>query len=168
MAIGRTTAIETLEAGHDAVRTLVDRLSRLELERPATIGGGDWSARDLVGHLTAWEDHALEALRAWHAGRGAAIQRALRAEGLNAVNAATAAADRRRPTDEVLERSDRIHADLLAVIRALDDTTWNAPPTRRSRRSLGEVLGGILGGPGGPFAHAGAHLPDLVRYVEGR
>ena len=168
MAIDRMAAIERLTTGHDAARALAARLTTAELERPATIGGGDWSARDVVGHLTAWEEHALEALEAWRTGRVAPIQRALRVQGLNAVNAATASADRRRSTAEVLRRSDAVHAGLVDALRAMPEATWLEPPTRRSRRPLGEVVGSILGGPGGPFTHAAAHLPDLERYVLGR
>ena len=168
MTIERETAIATLETGHSSVRALVARLTTAEIERPATIGGGDWSARDLVGHLTAWEEHALAALDAWRAGGGAPIQRALREQGLNAVNAATATADRRRATGEVLRRSDEIHVGLIEALRAISDATWREPPTRRSQRPLGEVVGSILGGPAGPFSHAAAHLPDLERYVLGR
>ena len=35
--------------------------------------------------------------------------------------------------------------------------TWRAP--------LGLRVGSILGGPGGPFRHADAHLPDLRAFV---
>jgi Mycothiol maleylpyruvate isomerase N-terminal domain len=168
MTVERDMAIAILEEGHRSVRALVARLTMAELERPGTIGGGDWSARDLVGHLTAWEEHALAALDAWRAGRGAPIQRALREQGLNAVNAATAAADRRRASGEVLRRSDAIHGRLIEALGAIPDATWREPPTRRSRRPLGEVVGSILGGPAGPFSHAAAHLPDLERYVLGR
>lgn len=168
MTIERRAAMATLEEGHASVRALVAQLTPAELERPATIGGGDWSARELVGHLTAWEEHALAALDAWRAGRGAPIQQALREQGLTAVNAATAAADRRRATGEVLRRSDAIHAGLIAALQAIPDSTWLEPPTRRSRRPLGEVVGSILGGPAGLFSHASAHLPDLERYVLGR
>ena len=168
MTVEREAAIGILEEGHRSIRTLVARLKTAELEQPATIGGGDWSARDVVGHLTAWEEHALEALEAWRTDRGAPIQRALRSDGLNAVNAATASADRRRPTAEVLRRSDAIHARLVDALRALPEASWLAPPTRRSRRPLGAVVGSILGGPGGPFTHAAAHLPDVERYVDRR
>ncbi len=156
-----------LEEGHAAIRGLVDRLTSAQLEYPATIGGGDWSARDLVGHLTSWEAHALEALEAWREGRTAPVLRDLRTIGLTAVNARTAEADRRRTTAEVVARSDEIHRRLIEAIAGLSVEAWLAPPTRRSRRATGAILGSILGGPGGLFRHAWAHLPDLERYTTG-
>ena len=153
-----------LDEGHLAIRGIVDRLTTARLEQPRTIGGGDWSARDLLGHLTSWEVHALEALEAWRAGRTAPVLRDLRTLGLTTLNARTAETDRRRTTAEVIARSDEIHRRLVDAIRALDETAWSEPPTPRSRRSTGAILGSILGGPGGSFRHAWAHLPDLERY----
>ena len=158
--------MRTLEEEHESVRELVEQLRDEDFERSATIGGGDWSAKDLLGHLTSWEEHALEALRAWLEGEPAPILRALRVFGLNAVNAETVAADRDRSSATVRRPFDDIHRRLVTEIRSMPDATWDAPPTSRSRRSLGRVLGGIVGGPGGPFAHGSSHLPHLRAYVE--
>lgn len=166
MSVDRLTAIAILDDGHRSIHGLADGLPPADLERPATIGGGDWSIRDLVGHLTAWEEHALEALAAWRTGRPAPIQQALRRRGLNAVNAESAAADRERGTAAVMRRSETVHGRLVEVLSELSDADWIAPPTRRSRRGLGSVVGSIVGGPGGPFRHAWAHLADLERAVE--
>jgi hypothetical protein len=144
----------------------VERLRDEDFERRATIGGGDWSAKDLLGHLTSWEEHALEALRAWRRGEPAPIQRALRVHGLNAVNAESVAADRDRSSATVRRRFDHVHRRLVTEIRSTSEATWDASPTTRSRRSLGQVLGGIVGGPAGPFAHGSSHLPHLRAYVE--
>ncbi len=162
----RSGALRTLEEEHESVRELVERLRDQDFTRAATIGGGDWSAKDLLGHLTSWEEHALEALMAWRRGDPAPIQRALRLHGLNAVNAENVAADRNRSSATVRRRFEHVHRRLVAEIRSTPDETWDAPPTARSRRSLGRVLGGIVGGPGGPFAHASAHLRHLRAYVE--
>jgi DinB superfamily len=162
----RSRALRTLEEEHESVRELAERLGDEDFERRATIGGGDWSAKDLLGHLTSWEEHALEALNAWRKGEPSPVQRALRVHGLNAVNAENVAADRDRSPATVRRRFDDVHRRLVAEIRSMPEVTWDTPPTTRSRRSLGHVLGGIVGGPGGPFTHGSAHLPHLRAYVE--
>ncbi len=48
----REDAVRILDDGHGQIHSLVERLTEQDFERTATIGGGDWSARDLVGHLT--------------------------------------------------------------------------------------------------------------------
>lgn len=166
MNLSQARALRTLEEEHESVRELAERLRDEDFVRPATIGGGDWSAKDLLGHLTSWEEHALEALKAWRRGESAPIQRALRVDGLNAVNAESVAADRDRSSATIRRRFDDVHRRLVTWIRSMPDATWDAPPTTRSRRSLGHVLGGIVGGPGGPFAHDSSHLPHLRAYVE--
>jgi hypothetical protein len=159
-------AIRILDQGHRSMRDLTARLDGDAFARLATIGGGDWSAKDLLGHLSSWEDHAIRALEAWARGEPAPVHRALRRDGLNAVNAAGVAADRRRSADQVRGRFDDVHRRLISDIRALPDADWQRPPTPRSRRPLGQVLGVIVGGPGGPFAHVSAHLPDLRAFVD--
>jgi Mycothiol maleylpyruvate isomerase N-terminal domain len=163
--LSQARALRTLEEEHESVRELAERLRDGDFERPATIGGGDWSAKDLLGHLTSWEEHALDALDAWRRGEPSPIQRALRTHGLNAVNAENVAADRDRSSPSVRRRFEDVHRRLVTEIRSMPDTSWDAPPTTRSRRSLGHVLGGIVGGPDGPFTHASAHLPHLRAYV---
>jgi uncharacterized protein (TIGR03083 family) len=158
-------AIRILAEEHGTVAELIARLRPHDFTRPATIGGGDWSAKDLLGHLTSWEEHALVALAAWRRGEPAPIQRALRTPGLNATNAEAVEADRKRSPQEVRTRFDEVHARLVDEIRAMTSAKWEAPPRPRSRRSLGVVLGGIVGSPAGEFAHASAHLPDLRAFV---
>ena len=166
MALSKREALRILEAEHQAVSELIGRLGPDDFTRPATIGDGDWSAKDLLSHLTSWEQHALDALDAWGRGEPAPVQRPLRAKGLNALNAETLAADRSRSPSSVREWFDDVHRRLVAEIQALGAATWRSPPTARARRPLGDVLGGILGGPDGPFAHASAHLDDLGAFVE--
>jgi hypothetical protein len=166
VALSQSGALRILEEEHESVRELAEGLRNEDFERRATIGGGDWSAKDLLGHLTSWEEHALEALKAWRRGEPAPVQRALRVHGLNAVNAESVAADRNRSSATVRRRFDDVQRRMVAEIRSMPGATWDAPPTPRSRRSLGHVLGGIVGGPSGPFAHGSSHLPHLRAYVE--
>ncbi len=81
------------------------------------------------------------------------------------MNAENVALDQRRSPEQVRARFDDVYDRLVDEIRGLPQATWDAPPTTRSRRPLGVVLGGIVGGPAGEFAHASAHLPDLRAFV---
>jgi Mycothiol maleylpyruvate isomerase N-terminal domain len=158
-------AIELLEAGHARVTRAIAGLSPAQLERPATIGGGAWSARDLLSHLTSWDRHALEALEAWRDRQVAPIDRALRRQSLAAVNEAALEADRPRSLAAVRRAFDETHGRLVEELRATSPEEWEAPPTPRKRRAMADLIGAILGGPAGPFEHVSAHLPDLEAYV---
>ncbi|MGZ5434028.1 MAG: DinB family protein, partial [Thermoanaerobaculia bacterium] len=150
-------ALTLVERGHREVMRLIDDLPPRALTRTG-IGGGAWSPADLIGHLAAWEGFALDALHAWSRGERAPIDIALDERGLNGVNAdALTEASTLKPT-ALVHRSLETHAALVAAVRAVPADRWAKPPITRGR-PLGLRVGSILGGPGGPFRHADAHLP---------
>ncbi|MEX2275856.1 MAG: maleylpyruvate isomerase N-terminal domain-containing protein [Actinomycetota bacterium] len=168
--VARIEAIELLERGHRRVAEQIDGIDTVDLERPATIGGGDWSAKDLVGHLAAWEREALRALERWRLGRRPHIEDVF-ADGAPAVdrlNAETAARTSALPLDAVLIDAEQTHAALIEAMRRLDDDAWieRAPYETRGREAptLAEMLGGITGAPGANFDHASAHLASLEAF----
>lgn len=159
----------TLREGHQRVDGLLDRLSEDELIRPGTIGGGEWSAKDLLGHLTTWEEAALQALGEWREGRMPTIETEAFAsdEGVDRFNAATVEAKAKLSLPEVRSEAERVLAALTHEIETMTDDEWNAraPYETARRRHLVELLGSILGAPKRPFGHASAHLPDLEEFV---
>src|SRR5256885_10087093 len=161
----RTEAIRILERER---RTTLASIQRLPARALTTggLGGGDWSPKDLIGHLESWEQHALDALEAWARGEPAPSDVALRSAGLNALNRAEVERKSRWSAARSLKSATDTHGRLVAVILSLPDERWLAPPTRRARRPLARSIGGILGGPSGAFRHDAAHHPDLKEFVE--
>ncbi len=156
-------ALTIVERGHREVMRLIDELPPRALTTTG-IGGGAWSPVDLIGHLAAWEGSALDALHAWSRRERAPIDIALDERGLDGVNAdALAQASTLKPS-ALIKRSLETHAALVAAVRAVPADRWAKPPLTRGR-PLGLRVGSILGGPGGPFRHADAHLPDLRAFV---
>lgn len=160
----RRQAIRSLERQRARTLDLVERLPRTALTRTG-LGGGEWSPKDLLGHLASWEEYALDALAAWERGERAPIdelQFSLSTSRINRQNverkAAWSVAKTRRS-------SERTFAELLEAIEELSDARWRAPVSRRGRRPLGLRLGGILGGPAGPFRHDDAHAASLRGFV---
>jgi DinB family protein len=160
----RTEAIRILERERRATLKLIQRLPA----RTITIrglGGGDWSPKDLIGHLESWEQHALDALEAWSRGEVAPSDRALQTLGLDAFNLAEVERKARWSVARAIDSAGATHRRLVAALGSISANDWAAPPTKRPRRSLGTHLGGILGGPAGPFRHDLAHHPDLEAFV---
>jgi DinB family protein len=58
-------ALATLHAGQEELDALFDELTDAELSQPATIGGGAWAAKDLMGHIAFWEELALATVDMW-------------------------------------------------------------------------------------------------------
>ncbi len=170
MGVSRQDALDTLREGHQQVTELLDRLSEDELIRPGTIGGGEWSAKDLLGHLTTWEEAALEALGQWREGRVPTIETEAfaSAEGVDRFNATTVEAKAKQSLEEVRTEADRVQAALVHEIETMRDEEWTgrAPYETQRRRHLAELLGSILGAPKRPFGHAFAHLPDLEAFAQ--
>ena len=166
----REEAIARLEHGQAALQALFARLSAEEMTRTHTIGTGDWSAKDLLGHMAFWEELALESLAAWRAGRRPPTEGRSAGEwpGTDAVNARNQQQTATQPLDEVRQRAALAHARIFEAIRTMPLEEWEArafyPQARAG--SLGELLGRVLGGSEGPFEHAADHLPDLRAYVD--
>ena len=170
-ALTRADAIATLEEGQSKLDALFARLSDEAMERPKTIGGGDLSAKDLLGHVAFWEEIGGDLLEAQRAGRQPRVA-AIFGGGDGSVDRANAEDQARNAAmslADVRQRAATAHRALVDGIRSLADDEWSALPTYESprQRPLGELLGGITGAKDRPFGHAWAHLDDLEAYVKG-
>jgi hypothetical protein len=64
----REDAVSLLEDQHAEVAGLLTGLDEDAFVRRGTIGGGDWSAKDLAAHLGSWEEFSLETIDAFRRG----------------------------------------------------------------------------------------------------
>lgn len=155
-----------LEESHRAVAELLASLSDDELDRPGSIGGGDWSAKDLAVHLAFWESLAIRSIEEWRRGERPGVLD-LTDERIDAANAEEIARHRPHRPAGARARFEGVYGDLVAAIDGLTDDEWasTVAGTGDRMRTIGEVVGGALGGPSGAFDHAAAHLDDLRTYV---
>ena len=165
----RDQAIAELEGGQQALDRLLGKLAYEQMERPRSIGGGEWSAKDLLGHVAGWEEIALAAIDDWRDGRPPWIEEffARMPDGVDELNAENDRHGAAQSLDQTRQRADDAHRRLVAQITAMPDEEWAArawyPAARR--KTLGNLLGSILGGRQRPFGHVFDHLPDLEAYV---
>lgn len=162
--IAKAEAARVLETDRTELLSLLDRLPPRAMTTTG-LGGGEWSPKDLLGHLESWEEHALGALEAWSRGARAPIDAAFARTSVAGLNADEVARKARRSVPATRTHAERTHARLLAAIRDLSDEAWEAPATPRGRKPLGHRLGSILGGPAGSFRHDAAHLQDVRAFV---
>ena len=163
----RRDALATIEDGQARLDELSGRLSEEDLTRPATIGGGDWSAKDLIGHIAFWEEVALAVLDSWRRGAGLDLAVAFAPGGTDGMNAWNQDRMARRSLQRVQRDAQKSHRRLVKEIEGLSDDEWRStmPVTPSRRVRLGTRLGGVLGATKRPFGHAFAHIPDLEAYV---
>lgn len=159
----RHEAIDILEKGHGHVRRQLKRIPDHWMARPG-IGGGEWTPKDLIGHLCLWEEKVLEAIAAWNAGERAPIDRDIYSLSIAAINAQGVRRRSRHTLARVLRDWDNVNGELIRTIRTMPDARWEKPATPRGRKSLGHRMGQLLLGRG-PFEHADAHLKGLEEFV---
>jgi hypothetical protein len=163
----RRRAIRILEQGRTRTLDLIDSLPRSALTTPG-LGGGEWSPKDLIGHLASWEEYALDALAAWERGDRAPIDDLQFSVSTSRINRQNVERKASSSFANVRRDAERTRAELVAAIEALSDARWGRPATERGRRPLAVRLGAILGGPAGPFRHEEAHHGTLARFAEER
>jgi hypothetical protein len=166
----RAEALATLDEGWTQVEALIERLTDEQACEPKTIGGGEWSAKDLIAHLAFWEELAVEALEQRRAGERPRIEDvfAAGAEGIDAENAGNYERSAPQTIEEIVARATRARQAVVGAIWSMSDSEWDAPATYSTTQRVrtGELLGSILGAPRKPFAHAFAHIPDLQARVD--
>src|SRR2546427_5501715 len=119
----RTEAIRILERDRRTTLGLLERLPARALTTRG-LGGGDWSPKDLIGHLESWEQHALDALEAWGRDEPAPSDVALRSAGLNALNRAEVERKLRWSAPKARKAAAATHERIVAAIRSLPDERW--------------------------------------------
>jgi hypothetical protein len=162
----RTEAIEMLRADRTRTDALLAGLAPADMERTG-LGGGDWTPKDLVGHLETWEQHALDALAAWDRGEVAPIGVALDTLGTDEVNRREVERKASMSTESVATSAAATHERLLDALAALDDDRWTANPEPDDDDTIGRMVGGILGGTQGLFRHDPDHWRDLETFPTG-
>jgi len=149
------------------IDALLERLAPRDRARPG-LGGGDWSPKDLVGHLERWERFALESAAAWERGEASPVDRAIWSTSTARINADGVAAAADLSWGDARRRARRTHEELVALIDGMTDARWRSPATRRARKPLGARIGGYLAGSKGLFTHDLDHVEDLRAFVEAR
>jgi hypothetical protein len=107
-------------------------LPEARLVQPGVVD--DWSVKDIVAHVTTWEQEALKHLPLIVA--GGTPPRYAAQGGIDAFNARATEAGRRLSLAEVLRRRDETHARLVEFIRRQPEGTFGGRTRARRRLRL--------------------------------
>jgi hypothetical protein len=116
----------------------------------------DWSAKDLLGHVTAWERRAVGILERFGAGEQVGDGTP---GGADVFNAAESARRSGRPLAEIEQEFAGTRAQLRTLLAAISEEQWRTPV---GGDELGAWVGGTLGGPLGPGTHAAEHAHHIL------
>lgn len=124
--------LEKLNAAWDAFQEAYAGLSEAGLLEPGVTG--DWSIKEIIAHVTAWEKEALKMLPLIQKGQRPPRYKDLYG-GIDAFNAQKAAASQSLSLSQVLQQAQETHQRLVDYIQQVPDElfTRDTPFRRRLR-----------------------------------
>ena len=144
-----------LEAIQKERATLEAALAGLTLEQMTAPGVmGEWSVKDILGHIAMWESRLVTLL--YSIERGVA-PKMLRSSDVDKVNAESYAEQRERPFDRVLADFHAVHAQLLKRLDKLEERDLSGP--KRFEWMEGEPLEKLVAAD--TFEHYAEHRPMI-------
>jgi uncharacterized protein (TIGR03083 family) len=131
--MNRQQLLDRLDAAWAAFHQSFAGLADAELTEPGV--SGDWSVKDLIAHVTWWEEEALRHLPLILAG-GRPPRYATLYGGIDAFNAMQTAAHRGRPLADVLRQAEETHRRLVAYLQTVPEAQIASESRFRRRLRL--------------------------------
>ena len=126
----RSQLLRRLDRAWEAFKASYAGLSDAELMGPGVTGA--WSVKDIIAHVTWWEEEALKHLPVILAG-GRPARYSVRYGGIDAFNAQMTEEKRKLSLSEVLQQRDETHGRLIEFIQRVPEEEI-ARETRFRRR----------------------------------
>ncbi len=127
--MNRSQLLSRIETAWSDLQQSFAGLSQDELQEPGV--AGDWSVKDVLAHVTSWDEEALTALPVIAAGR-----RPARYGGVDNFNAREVPRRRSLGLEEGLERLGAAHERLLAYLASQPESLFATETRFRHRLRL--------------------------------
>jgi len=147
----------TIQRERAAFEAALAGLTPEQMTAPGVMG--EWSVKDLLGHVAMWESRLVTIL--YSIERGVA-PKTLRSSDVDRVNAESYAEQRERPLDRVLSDFHAVHAQLLKRLDALEDRDLS--DSKRFPWMEGEPLEKLVAGD--TFEHYAEHRPAIEAWCK--
>jgi tetratricopeptide (TPR) repeat protein len=112
--------LKLLDSAHSAQREWVEELS--DAQRNVVGTAEEWSVKDMLAHVTFWQQESAERLAAVRGGREPQLL-----GDFQQVNERVFEERRAQPWGQVLETAEQTHAALVEHVAALDDQSLTDP-----------------------------------------
>jgi hypothetical protein len=129
----RVRLLQRLEKAWQAFKDSYDGLSERELLEPGVTKA--WSVRDIIAHVTTWEEEALKHLPVILEGRRPP-RYSVTYGGIDAFNARIAAQKAELPLPEVLRQQDATHRRVIEMVERVPEDQLSAETRFRRRLRL--------------------------------
>jgi hypothetical protein len=129
----RERLLRRLESAWESLQESYAGLSEAELLEPGVTGA--WSVRDIIAHVTWWEEEALIHLPVILGG-GTPPRYSVQYGGINAFNAHMTQRTKSLSMAEVLRRRDEVHRRLIALVQSTPEAQLAGESRFRRRLRL--------------------------------
>ena len=129
----RSALLKRIDQRWKALLAAYADLPEAELAAPGVTGA--WSVKDIIAHVTTWEEEALTHLPVILAG-AKPPRYSVTHGGITAFNAHMTQRNRERPLSEVLRRRDDTHRRLLEFVQAVPEAEFGGDTRARRRLRL--------------------------------
>jgi uncharacterized protein (TIGR03083 family) len=145
--------LEAIQKGRAEFEAMLAGLSPAQMTTPGVMG--EWSVKDILGHLAMWESRLVTTLYAIE--RGATPKMFHTQAEVDKANAESYAEQRDRPLDRVLSDFHAVHAQLLKRLETVTDRDLTDP--QRFKWMEGELLEKLVASD--TFDHYAEHRPMI-------
>jgi hypothetical protein len=157
--------LDTMRSERERWEALLAEVGELRMERPGV--AGDWSVRDVVVHVTAYERGLVEWLEAASRGESAEFP-VLDHPDVEYRNAAILRENQGRPLEDVLLEAKQVFQRLLQLVRALSEeeltdpehTEWFVKPRWKESRPIWKCIADDS------YRHCQQHIPDIRAWLD--
>jgi uncharacterized protein (TIGR03083 family) len=146
--------LQAIQKGRTDFEAALVKLSPEQMTAPGAMG--EWSVKDILGHISMWESRLVTILYAIE--RDATPPQAIHTQAeVDQANAESFAEQRDRPLDRVLADFHGVHIQLLKRLEAVKERDLNDP--KRFKWMEGEPLEKLVAGD--TFVHYAEHRPAI-------
>ncbi len=147
--------LEKLRSGRERLEATIAGLDEADMARPGVVG--DWSVKDVLAHIAAWEAELVTAL--WYITLGRR-PRLADIRNVDSWNARRYQENKDRPLDRVLADYHGIYTQLLQRVDKLSDDELNDPG--RYDWTQGRPLADVIAE--NSYAHEEEHAAQIEAY----
>jgi uncharacterized protein (TIGR03083 family) len=153
--MNRDELLSALRDSRAQVEAALSGLADAQLTGPGALD--EWSVKDILSHLTAWEAEAVTVLAKVKRGLKPGKLPSAQAE-VDALNAKWYKENKRRPLDRVLADFRGVRAQMIRQVESLSDDDLAAPRPWFDGGTLGELVKSET------VEHEAEHLPHLLEW----
>jgi hypothetical protein len=118
--MSREQALESIRRGWEALDATLAQVPEAWMVQPGV--EDEWSVKDILAHITTWEERMLRWIQAARQGEAPELPApGMGWDDVDRLNAQTYAANRERPLDEVLVAYRALHRQALAAVESLGE-----------------------------------------------